>query len=94
MQGIGDQITSKYGETPISGWTIERTVQILEDKLRACVLDFGGNWEKYVPLVEFTYNNIYQLTIGMPPLKALYGKKGKSPISWEEVRDQRLLGPV
>ena len=61
--------------------------------LRACVLDFGGNWEKYVPLVEFAYNNSYQSTIGMPPFEALYGRKCRSPICWEEVGDRRLLGP-
>ena len=49
----------------------EKIIQILEDMLRACVLDFGGNWEKYIPLVEFAYNNSYQSTIGMPPFEAL-----------------------
>ena len=71
----------------------ERTIQILEDMLRACILDFGGNWEKYLSLVEFAYNNSYQSTIGMPLFKALYGRRCKSPICWEEVEDQRLLGP-
>ena len=65
----------------------ERAIQILEDMLRACVFDFGGNWEKYVPLVEFAYNNNYQSTIGMPPFEALHGKGCRSPICWEEVGD-------
>jgi len=63
----------------------ERTIQILEDMLRVCTLDFGGNWEKYLPLVEFAYNDSYQSTIGMPPFEALYGRKCKSPIYWEEM---------
>ena len=45
----------------------ERTIQILEDMLRACVLDFGGSWSKYLPLIEFSYNNSYQSTIGVAP---------------------------
>ncbi|KAL9344751.1 hypothetical protein Peur_062426 [Populus x canadensis] len=35
----------------------ERTIQTLEDLLRSCVLEFGGNWEDLLPLVEFNYNN-------------------------------------
>jgi len=65
----------------------------MEDMLRACVLDFGGNWEKYVPLVEFTYNNSYQSTIEMPPFEALYGRRCRSPICWKEVGDWGLLDP-
>ncbi|GKE64203.1 putative reverse transcriptase domain-containing protein [Tanacetum coccineum] len=37
----------------------ERTIQTLEDMLRACVLDFGGSWDVHLPMVEFSYNNIY-----------------------------------
>jgi len=43
----------------------ERTIQILVDMLRACALDFGKNWDKHLPLVEFAYNNSYQSTIGV-----------------------------
>src|SRR5262249_31684739 len=42
----------------------ERTIQLLEDMLRACVLDFGGSWDRHLPLIEFAYNNSYQSTIG------------------------------
>ncbi|GLT54354.1 hypothetical protein SLA2020_275570 [Shorea laevis] len=41
----------------------ERTNQVLEDMLRACVLDFKGSWIQYLPLIEFAYNNSYQATI-------------------------------
>ena len=60
-------------------------MQILEDMLRVCVLDFGRNWDKHLPLVEFSYNNNYQSTIRMRPFEALYDKKCRSPICWEEV---------
>ena len=51
----------------------ERTIQTLEDMLRALAIDFSGSWEKYLPLVEFAYNNSFQATIGMAPYEALYG---------------------
>jgi len=47
----------------------ERTIQILEDMLRAYIIDFRRNWAKYLPLVKFAYNNSHQSTIGMPSLK-------------------------
>ena len=50
----------------------ERTIQVLEDMLRACVLDLKGSWEEHFPLVEFTYNNSYQASIKMTPYEALY----------------------
>ena len=50
-------------------------IQVLEDVLRACALDLKGNWDDYLPLVEFPYNNIFQTSIGMMPFKGLYGRK-------------------
>ena len=58
----------------------KRTIQTLEDMLRACVLDFKGNWAKYLPLVEFAYNNSYQASIGMTPYEALNGRKCRTLI--------------
>jgi hypothetical protein len=71
---------------PIDGQT-ERTIQILEDLLKACVLEFGGNWEDHLPLMKFTYNNSYQATIRMALYEALYGTRCRTPICWEEVGD-------
>jgi len=68
----------------------ERIIQILEDLLRACALEFGGNWEEHLSLVEFTYNNSYQATIGMAPFEALYGRKCRTPLYWKEVGDKKL----
>ena len=51
---------------------LERTIQILEDMLQACVLDLKGSWEVHLPLVEFAYNNSYQVSIQMAPYEALY----------------------
>ena len=71
----------------------ERTIQILEDLLRSCLMDFGGSWEEHLPLVEFAYNNSYQTNIGRAPFEALYGRRCRTPICWEEVKERKLLGP-
>ncbi|GJQ91010.1 putative reverse transcriptase domain-containing protein [Tanacetum coccineum] len=72
----------------------ERTIQTLEDMLRACVLDFGKNWDRHLPLVEFSYNNSYHTSIKAAPFEALYGRKCRSPVCWAEVRDAQLTGPA
>ena len=61
--------------------------------LKACVLDFGGNWANYLPFVEFAYNNCYQSSIGMTPYEALYGRPCRSPLCWTKLGESRLLGP-
>ena len=71
----------------------ERTIQVLEDMLRANALDFKGNWDKQIPLMEFTYNNSYQSNIDMAPFEALYRRKCRTPICWDEVSEGKLLGP-
>ncbi|GKB32040.1 putative reverse transcriptase domain-containing protein, partial [Tanacetum coccineum] len=71
----------------------ERTIQTLEDMLRACVLDFGKGWDKHLPLVEFSYNNSYHTSIKAAPFEAFYGRKCRSPICWAEVGDRQLTGP-
>ncbi|GKF22205.1 putative reverse transcriptase domain-containing protein, partial [Tanacetum coccineum] len=63
----------------------ERTIQTLEDMLRACVIDFGNGWVKQLPQVEFSYNNSYHASIKAAPFKALYGQKCHSPVCWAEV---------
>ena len=61
--------------------------------MRACVLDFGGSWSKYLPLMKFAYNNNYQATIGVAPYEMLYGRKCRSPIHWDETGERSYLGP-
>ena len=60
----------------------ERTIQVLEDMLRACVTDFGARWDRHLPLVEFSYNNSYHSSIQMVPFESLYGRRCRSPIGW------------
>ncbi|GJV70540.1 putative reverse transcriptase domain, ribonuclease H-like domain, aspartic peptidase domain protein [Tanacetum coccineum] len=71
----------------------ERTIQTLEDMLRACVIDFGKGWEKHLPLVEFSYNNSYHASIKAAPFEVLYGRKCRSPVCWAKVGDVQLTGP-
>ncbi|GJZ54150.1 putative reverse transcriptase domain-containing protein [Tanacetum coccineum] len=71
----------------------ERTIQTLEDMLRACLIDFVKGWEKHLPLVEFSYNNSYHASIKAAPFEALYGRKCRSPVCWAEVGDVQLTGP-
>ncbi|XP_071739717.1 uncharacterized protein [Rutidosis leptorrhynchoides] len=61
--------------------------------LRACVIDFGSGWDQYLPLAEFSYNNSYHSSIKAAPFEALYGRKCRSPLCWNEIGDLQLTGP-
>ncbi|GJU97361.1 putative reverse transcriptase domain-containing protein [Tanacetum coccineum] len=71
----------------------ERTIQTLQDMLRACVIDFGGNWDVHLLLAEFSYNNSYHSSIRCALFEALYGRKCRSPVLWAEIRESSLIGP-
>ncbi|GKE27827.1 putative reverse transcriptase domain-containing protein [Tanacetum coccineum] len=71
----------------------ERPIQMLEDMLRASVIDFGSSWDRHLPLVDFSYNNSYHASIKAAPYEALYERKCSSPICWSEVGDSQLTGP-
>ena len=58
----------------------KRVIQVLEDLLNTCVLEFGGNWEEHIALVKFTYNNSHQATIKMAPYETLYGRRYTTPL--------------
>ncbi len=57
------------------------------------MIEFEGSWDTHLPLNEFTYNNSYQSSIGMPPYEALYGKKNRTPLCWDEVGERKMIGP-
>ena len=78
---------------PQTDGQFERVIQILEDMLRACVLDFQGSWVEHLPLIEFAYNNSFQSSIGMAPYEALYGRPCRSLMCWTESGDATLIGP-
>jgi hypothetical protein len=66
---------------------MKRVNQFMEYILRMYVIDNQTHWEKYLPLVEFTYNNNFHSSIGMPPYKALYGRPCRTPLGWERLED-------
>ncbi|GKD20469.1 putative reverse transcriptase domain-containing protein, partial [Tanacetum coccineum] len=79
----------------------KRIIQTLEDMLRACVINFGSEWDRHLPLawafylslIEFSYNNINHTSIKVVPFEALYGRKCRSPVFWAEVGQVQLTGP-
>jgi len=71
----------------------KRTIQTLEDLLRACVLDNKGSWDKFLALIEFTYNNSFHVSIGMAPFEALYERKCRTPLYWYEMGENLIVGP-
>jgi len=93
QEGLGTRLKFSTSYHPQTDGQSERTIQILEDMLRACMIEFKGSWEDHLHLAEFSYNNSYQASIKMAPFEALYGRKCRSPICWDEVGERSLLGP-
>ena len=90
---MGTQLSFSAAFHPQFDGQTERTIQTLEDMLRACVLNFQGSWEEHLTLIEFAYNNSFHASIGMAPYEALYGRKCRLPVCWDEVGESRLVGP-
>jgi hypothetical protein len=78
QSAMGTKLNFSTAYHPQTDGQFERTIQTLEDILRLCVLDFKGSWIRYLPLVEFAYNNSFQATIGMALYETLYGRKCRS----------------
>ncbi|GKD54763.1 putative reverse transcriptase domain-containing protein, partial [Tanacetum coccineum] len=93
QSALGTQLDMSMAYHPETDGQSERTIQTLEDMLRACVIDFGKGWERHLPLVEFSYNNSYHASIKASPFEALYGQKCRSPVCWAEVGDVQLTRP-
>ncbi|GJU22469.1 putative reverse transcriptase domain-containing protein [Tanacetum coccineum] len=75
QKALGTRLDMSTAYHPQTDGQSERTIQTLEDMLRACVIDFGGNWDVHLPLTEFSYNNSYHSSIMYAPFEALYGRK-------------------
>ena len=82
---LGTRLDFNTAFHPQTDGQTERLNQILEDLLRACVMDFTGSWDTKLHLMKFSYNNSFQATIGMALFEALYGKRCRSPLCWDEV---------
>nr|GEU53434.1 reverse transcriptase domain-containing protein [Tanacetum cinerariifolium] len=92
QKALGTDLCMSIAYHPETDGQSERTIKILEDMLRACVIDFGKGWVKHFPLAEFSYNNNYHARIKATPYKALYGRKCRPPVCWAEVGEAQLIG--
>ena len=80
QKAMGTKLHFSTAFYPQTDGQSERTIQTLEDMMRASVLEFQDNWDEHLPLIEFAYHNSYHSSIRMAPYEALYGRKCRSPI--------------
>ncbi|WMV50286.1 hypothetical protein MTR67_043671 [Solanum verrucosum] len=94
ISGYSWVVTVKLTTTfqPQMDGQVERTIQTLEDMLRSCVIDFKGNWDDHLPLIEFAYNNSYHSSIDRTPFKAFYDRRCRSRIALFEDGEAALIG--
>lgn len=92
QKAFGTRLNLSTAYHPQTDGQTKRIIRTLEDMLRACVLEQKGNWDSYLPLIEFSYNS-HHSSIGMAPYEALYGRKCRSPLCWYEVGERKMLGP-
>ena len=92
-KALGTKLRLSSAYHPQTDGQTERTIQSLEDLLRACVLEQRGSWDSFLPLIEFTYNNSFHSSIGMAPYEALYGRRCRTPLCWVDSSESIALGP-
>nr|GEX59387.1 reverse transcriptase domain-containing protein [Tanacetum cinerariifolium] len=94
QEALGTRLDMSMTYHPQTDGQSERTIQTLEDMLKACVLDFGGSWDVHLLLVEFLYNNSYHSSVRCALFEALYGRKCCSPIMWAKVGEDKRRKPL
>ena len=80
QEALGTRLNFSTTFHPQTDGQLERVIQVLEDVLRSCVIDYEVSWDRHIPLVEFVYNNSFQSSIEMAPYEALYGRKCRTPL--------------
>ncbi|GJT23981.1 reverse transcriptase domain-containing protein [Tanacetum coccineum] len=85
QNALGTNLDMSTAYHPQMDGQSKRTIQTLEDMLRACVIDFGKGSVNHLPLVEFSYNNSYHASIKVAPFEVLYGRKCRSHVCWTKV---------
>nr|GEY97768.1 putative reverse transcriptase domain-containing protein [Tanacetum cinerariifolium] len=93
QNALGTRLDMSTAYHPETDGQSERTIQTLKDMLRACAINFRKGWVNHLPLVKFSYNNSYHVTIKAAPFEALYGRKCCSPVCWTKVGEAQKLGP-
>jgi hypothetical protein len=90
---LGTCLIHSSGYHPKTDFQIERVNQILENMLRACVLEHQGSWNQNLPWPEFSYKNSYQESLKMAPFEVLYGCRCHTPLNWIEPGEKVIFGP-
>jgi hypothetical protein len=92
QHALGTKLIRSSAYHPHIDGQMERINQILEDMLRACILQYDKNWDKCLSLAEFSYNNSYQTSLRMAPFEALYSRRCRTPLSWSQTGERKIFG--
>jgi hypothetical protein len=90
---LGTQLNLSTTYHPETNGKTKRVNKVIEYMIKMYVMDNKTHWEKYLPLVEFSYNNHFHNSIRMLPYEALYGRPCRTPLSWERLEDRMTFGP-
>jgi hypothetical protein len=93
QQTLGTKLIRSSAYHPQTDGQTERINQILEDMLRACVIQYDKHWDKCLALAEFSYNNSYRSSIKMAPFEDLYGRQCRTPLNWSQTGEREIFGP-
>eukprot|EP00253_Pinus_taeda_P032874 PITA_32874 len=85
---LGTQLNFSTAYHPQTDGQTERVNQVVEDMLRAYVMQQPMLWE-----VEFTYNNGYHTSTQLSHFEVLYGRKCRTPSNWGGPEDRLILAP-
>ena len=92
QEALGTRLNFNTVFHPQTDEQSERVIRVLEDMLRGCVINYEDSWDRHIPLVEFVYNNSFQLSIRMAPYEALYGRKCRTSMCWTELSEKKVIG--
>ena len=90
---LGTKLNFSTTYHPQTDGQTERVNQVLEYMLHMYVMGKSTKWEDYLHLVEFAYNNGHQASLGMSPYEALYGRRCRTPVTWDNLVNRVVLGP-
>lgn len=90
-QAFGTKLNMSLAYHPQTDGQIKRVNRVLKDMLQMYCMDQKIKWEDYLYLVEFAYNNSYHSSLGMAPFEVLYGRKYKTPLSWDNLEDRVFI---
>ncbi|KAJ1692761.1 hypothetical protein LUZ63_009459 [Rhynchospora breviuscula] len=93
QESMGTKLNFSTAHHPQTDGQSERTIQTLEDMLRACALSFGGSWADHLHMAEFAYNNSYHASLGTSPSEAYCGHAWRTPLWWKPSGTYVPTGP-